>query len=547
LTVALGEASGALLILQTALLVEIGNGAMFAHLGLTDLASRFVALLAAIAVRAAVTWAARLAAFECASGLKQTLREELTAHLREIGPIALAGMRAGEIANVVVDGVEALDPYYSRYLPQRAIATLLPFTILAVVYPLDWMSGLALTLTALFLPASMIVIGEESHERNRQVWGKLSEISGRFLDVLRGLPTLKMFGAAQAEAAEIARSTDEYRRTSMSALRIAFLSSFMLELITAASIAVVAVLAGFRLLSGSMRFAPGYFVLLIAPEYFLTFRALGTFYHSRMAAVSAAERIGKLLDSEALRETRATRSIGPRDSERGEPTPGPLAPAVTFDRVSFAYSTGTVLDGATFAIAGGEHVAVSGASGAGKSTILNILLRFLAPDGGRVTIDEQDLERFERSRWLERIAWLPQRPTLFHGTLAENIRLGRLAAGDGEVREAARLAGVDEFLERLPLGLETPLGERGLAVGQIQRVALARLFLRDPALVLLDEPTAHLDPESERLVNEGIRTLSRGRTMIVAAHRRATEQVVDRVLVVDGGRVLARAGRRAAR
>ncbi|MFI5369747.1 MAG: ABC transporter transmembrane domain-containing protein, partial [Spirochaetia bacterium] len=278
LTAALGELSGILLILQTSLLVQIGNGVMFKGTLLPGLLPFFAALLGVILLRVTVTWASRRAAFECASGAKQTLRRELARTLLDIGPIALAGMHAGEIAATTVDAVEALDAYFSRYLPQRAIATLLPFTILAVVFPLDWISGLVLVLTAVFLPLNMIVIGEESHARNQRLWGKLARMSGRFLDALQGLAVVKMFGAARREAAEIARASEEYRTMTMSVLRVAFLSSFMLELISSVSIAMVAILSGLRLLTASMQFAPGYFILLIAPEYFLTLRTLGTFY-----------------------------------------------------------------------------------------------------------------------------------------------------------------------------------------------------------------------------------------------------------------------------
>jgi ATP-binding cassette subfamily C protein CydD len=257
ITVALGELSGILLILQTSLLVQIGNGVMFKGSRLTVLLPFFAALFGVILLRFTVTWASRRSAFECASGAKQTLRRELAQTLLDIGPIALAGMHAGEIATTTVDAVEALDAYFSKYLPQRAIATLLPFTILAVVFPLDWISGLVLVLTAVFLPLNMIVIGEESHARNQRLWGKLARMSGRFLDALQGLAVVKMFGATRRETAEIARTSEEYRTLTMSVLRVAFLSSFMLELISSVSIALVAILCGLRLLTASMQFAPG--------------------------------------------------------------------------------------------------------------------------------------------------------------------------------------------------------------------------------------------------------------------------------------------------
>jgi ATP-binding cassette subfamily C protein CydD len=539
LTVALGELSGILLILQTSLLVQIGNGVMFRGSSLPRLLPLFAALLGVILLRALAAWGSRRAAFECASGAKLTLRGELTEHLQAIGPIALAGMRAGEIAHTTVDAVEALDAYFSKYLPQRAIASLLPFTILAVVFPLDWISGLVLVLTAVFLPLNMIVIGEESHARNQRLWGKLARMSGHFLDALQGLATMKMFGAARREAGEIARTSEEYRGMTMSVLKVAFLSSFMLELIASVSIALVAILSGLRLLSASMEFAPGYFILLIAPEYFLTLRALGTFYHSRMEAVSAADQVRALLQTGPPRRLPdsppATRAAA-RPAARIAPGPR-YARRVAFEGVSFAYEARPILEDVTFSVSSREHVAVLGASGAGKSTLLSLLLGFATPDSGRLLIDGNDLRDLDSRAWLDTVAWLPQRPTLFHGTLRDNIVLGRPSAGDREIREAIRLSHASEFIERMPAGLHTRVGEggQGLSMGQLQRVALARLFLRDPGLVLLDEPTAHLDPESERMVNAGIRNLTEGRTTVLVTHRPADG--VDRVLALAAGRI----------
>ncbi|HYW83035.1 MAG TPA: thiol reductant ABC exporter subunit CydD, partial [Spirochaetia bacterium] len=395
-----------------------------------------------------------------------------------------------------------------------ALSTLLPFTVLAAVFPLDWISGLVLVLTAIFLPVTMILIGEESHVRNQRLWATLARMSGRFLDILQGLTTVKMFAAVRREAAEIERASNEYRMATMSVLRIAFLSSFMLELLSAVSIAIVAVLSGLRLMAGTMQFARAYFILLAAPEYFLVLRQLGTFYHMRMEAMSAAERIIGLLETQPVTRVAETRA-GASLSAPSE------ACSILFDSVTVAYNGRTILDELSFSIAPGAHVALTGASGIGKSTILNVLLRFLDPQGGRVLISESPLELLDRREWFDRMAWLPQKPTIFHGTIRENIRLGRLSASDQEISEASRMACVDEFLDRLPAGLDTLVGEggQGLSRGQAQRVALARLFLRGPSLILLDEPTAHLDQASAQLVSVGIETLARDRTMVMVTHR----------------------------
>jgi ATP-binding cassette subfamily C protein CydD len=527
-TITLGEFSGVLLILQTALLVRIVDAVIFRHTPILSLMGVFMALIATAPARFVVIWATRRAAFECASRVKLDLRRTLIAHLREIGPVGLAGMRAGEVASITVDAVEALEGYCSRYLPQRALSTLLPFTVLAVVFPLDWICGLVLVLTALFLPVSMIVIGEESHLRNQRLWATLARMSGRFLDILQGLTTVKMFGATRREAAEIEKASEDYRSATMSVMRIAFLSSFMLELLSAVSIAIVAVLSGLRLMAGNMQFSRAYFILLAAPEYFLVLRTLGTFYHMRMEAVSAAERIMGLLEQ---RGTACIVDHAVPIPRRGE------ACGITFDSVALSFNSRAILDGLSFEITPGEHIALTGASGIGKSTILNILLRFLQPDRGSVLIDKVGLNLLDRGAWLRQVAWLPQRPTLFHGTIRENIGLGRLGASDDEIEHAAHVAFVDEFLPRLPLGLDAMVGEggQGLSRGQVQRVALARLFLRAPGLVLLDEPTAHLDTTSAGLVSEAVLALGRERTMILVTHR--STEGMGRTLVLEAGNV----------
>jgi ATP-binding cassette, subfamily C, bacterial CydD len=540
-SVALGEAGGIALVLQAALMAAIGKGAMMEGKGPSELWPLFAWLLAVILLRALFLRGSRREAFECSSAVKMTVRSELIDALRRVGPLALVRMRSGETAQVVLDAVEGLEAYYSGYLPQRAAAALLPFTILAAVFPLDWISGLALVLTAAFLPLSMILIGEEAQARNQRLWASLARISGRFLDSLRGMETVKIFGAARREAAEIERSSEEYRLATMSVLRIAFLSSFMLELIAAVSIAIVAVVAGLRLLSGSMDFAPAYFILLVAPEYFLSLRALGAQYHARTGALAAAERIRGLLEilptaPDAKPGTDLGTGTGTGlGASLGFPT-RPTVPtgtkgaaadgqrhgaSLSFEAVSFSYPGRPVLDGLSFSVLPGERVALVGPSGSGKSTVISLLLGFAAPSSGRLLFDGREHRLLGREELCSEIAWLPQRPTMFRGSIRSNIGLGREGASDEEIEEAAELAEVLRFARDLPRGLDSPIGEggSGLSVGQAQRVALARLFLRSPRLVLLDEPTAHLDPESEALVNTAIAALGSGRSLVLASHR----------------------------
>lgn len=534
LTVGLGELAGVLLIVQTALLVRIGNGVIFGHETLVSLTPYFGYLLVTILVRSVVAWSSRRAGFACSGSVKHSLREELLQHLGRIGPVTLGGEHAGEIANTAVDAVEALDGYYARYLPQRAIASLLPLTVLAVVFPLDWISGITLLVTAVFIPVMMILIGEDAHERNQKLWGKLSVMSARFLDTLQGVTTLKIFGAAKREGKVIEDISEEYRHSTMSVMRIAFVSALMLELISTVSIAIVAIASGLRMLAGHMPFAPGYFILLIAPEYFLTLRNLGTYYHSRMEAVSAAEHIVRIL------------RIPPEDKNPlGAPArnAAKVAPAsLTFRDVGFGYTDerGKVLTDIDLDIAPGEHLFIVGKSGVGKSSLLALVLGFARPTRGRLLIDGSELPLMDREEHLRRISWLPQRPTIFHATVAENIAIGRPGASREEIERAAELAYAGDFIDYLPHGYETQLGERGQGIsgGQAQRIALARLFLRDVSLVLLDEPTAHLDPESEARVNESITRLAEGRTLLTVTHRIDNIEASRRVVVLERGRIV---------
>jgi len=540
-SILLGIASGILIVIQTSVLVGIVNGALFEHRTLSELTLSISILAALFLARAATLYASRRAGYASASRVKLDTRSRIVASLRELGPVTLSREHGGELAQTAMDGVEALEGYYARYLPQRAVASLLPLLILAVAFPLDWISGIIFTGTAVFIPLLMVLIGEEARLRNQEQWRQLSHMSSRFLDALRGLGTLKMFGAAGREAQVIARLSEEHRSATMSVVRIAFVSSLMLELITTVSIALVAVTAGFRLLAGEMQFSHAYFILLIAPEFYLPLRTMGNHYHARMAAAAAAERIVELLERPA---TDAGRTEAVTHELTGQEDIGGGID-IRFEKVSFRYDAASdvqrppALDELSLSIDPSEHVALFGPSGAGKSTILSLLLRFCAPASGTITSGGVDLGTMDPDRWRAQISWMPQKPTLFSGSILENIRLGRPIATEAEVREAARSARADEFIRTLPLGYDTHVGElgQGFSGGEIQRIALARLFLRDAPLILLDEPGAHLDGTTESLLHEAIAELSRGKTMVIAAHRPSVVDLVDRIVVIENGAV----------
>lgn len=529
LAVGLGVLGGLLIIGQAWLLARVLDAVLFSGAGLTDVKPWLLAMLGLFPLRAVLSWGAEQAAFQGALGVKLHLREALYAKLQQLGPVGLGSASSGDAANSLTDGVEALEAYYARYLPALALMGAVPLAILAVLWTLDWISALILLLTAPLIPLFMILIGKGAERLNQRQWGRLTRLSAHFLEVIQGLTTLKTLNASRREVATIARLSDEYRQSTMAVLRVAFLSSLTLELFATLSIAVVAVSIGFRLFWGQMEFLHGFFVLLLAPELFLPLRNLGAQYHARMAAIGAAERLIEILDSP-----------GQAPTPMGVPPPDLHRTLIRFQEVSYSYpGERPALDRLSLEIRPGERLTLVGPSGAGKSTVVNLLLAFARADAGQIWVGDRTLGDLDLEAWRRHLAWVPQTPRLFHGTLLDNIRLGRPDATLDEVRAAAQLARADSFIERLPHAYQTLVGERGqgLSGGEIRRIALARAFLRDAPLVILDEPTGSLDKESERQVVAGIERLAEGRTLVTIAHRLASVRGADRVLVLHQGRV----------
>ncbi|MBQ0997916.1 thiol reductant ABC exporter subunit CydD [Streptomyces sp. RK62] len=516
--VALGAVGAGLVIAQAMLIAETVVGAFQQGLSAAELRTPLVLLVAVAAGRALVAWLTELAAHRASAAVKAELRGRLLERATELGPGWLDGRRTGSLVALATRGVDALDDYFSRYLPQLGLAVVVPVAVLARIVTEDWVSAAIIVGTLPLIPVFMMLIGWATQSRMDRQWRLLSRLSGHFLDVVAGLPTLKVFGRAKAQAESIRRITGEYRRATMRTLRIAFISSFALELLSTLSVALVAVSIGMRLVHGEMSLYDGLVVLVLAPEAYLPLRQVGTQYHAAAEGLSAAEEIFEVLETPA-----------PATGGAAVP-PG----AVTFDGVSVRYpgrSTDAVSD-ASFTVEPGETVALVGPSGAGKSTLLNVLLGFVRPTEGRVLVGGADLAEFDPAQWHARVAWVPQRPHLFAGTVAENVRLARPDADDDAVRRALRDAGALEFVDALPQGTATVLGEdgAGLSAGQRQRLALARAFLADRPVLLLDEPTAALDGATEAEVVEAVRRLAVGRTVLLVVHRPALLDVADRVV-----------------
>lgn len=521
-------ANAALMILQYSLLATAIDRAISAGADLAALWPWLVWVPPIVLARAGLSWAAEAVALKAGAGVRQSVRAELAEKLFALGPVRLGGEQAGALSALLVDGIEALESYYTRFLPAMRNAVLIPLALLAVVMPLDGVSGLILLLTAPLIPLFMALIGSGAERLNRRQWAKLARMGAHFLEMVQGLTILKLFNASKREAETVARIADEYRLATMAVLRVAFLSALALEFFATLGIALVAVLIGFRLLAGEIGFERGLFILLLAPEFYGPLRTLGTQYHARMEALGTAGTLAELLARPLPSPATAT-AIAPT-----------TAPEIVFRAVRHDYGGGRVgLDGAEFTLEAGRITALIGPSGAGKSTAVNLLLGFAAPTDGEILIDGTPLSGFDPQEWRRRIAWVPQRPHLFQGSIADNIRLGHPEADEAAVIAAAQAVGADRFIAALPEAYDTRLGEdgAGLSGGQARLVALARAALRDAPLLILDEPSASLDVESEAALTQALPALARGRTVLVIAHRPATIAAADRIVRLERGRV----------
>ncbi|MFJ9109443.1 thiol reductant ABC exporter subunit CydD [Streptomyces sp. NPDC102283] len=520
--VVLGLVGALLVIAQAMLIAEIVVGGFEGGLTVTALRTPLL-LLAAVALgRALVAWLTELAAHRASAAVKSELRGRLLERAARLGPDWLSGQRTGSLVALATRGIDALDDYFARYLPQLGLAVVVPVAVLARIVTEDWVSAAIIVVTLPLIPLFMILIGWATQSRMDRQWQLLSRLSGHFLDVVAGLPTLKVFGRAKAQAESIRAITSDYRRATLRTLRIAFLSSFALELLATLSVALVAVTIGMRLVHGELDLYTGLVVLILAPEAYLPIRQVGAQYHAAAEGLSAAEEIFTVLETEP-------RAPGTED------VPDTLRLELADVTVRHEGRTEPSLNAASLTVEPGETVALVGPSGVGKSTLLNVLLGFAVSDEGHVRVGGRDLMDLDPERWRSRIAWVPQRPHLFADTIAENVRLARPDADDEAVLAALRDAGAYDFVAALPDGVRTALGEdgAGLSAGQRQRLALARAFLADRPLLLLDEPTASLDGESEAGIVDAVRRLAAGRTVLLVVHRPALLAVADRVVTLE--------------
>jgi thiol reductant ABC exporter CydD subunit len=525
ISVCLGALGALLIVLQAWLSADVVAGAFSDGKGLAQLRSPLIVLLCVLIARAVVVWAAELAASRCSARAKSQLRVALLQRVARFGLDGSRRERSGELAILATRGVDALDGYFSLYLPQLLLAVIVPLVVLAAIFAKDWISGAIVAATIPLIPLFMALVGAATRERMDRQLRTLQRLAGHFLDVVAGLPTLKIFGRAKAQAASIREISERYRNAALATLRITFLSSLILELVATISVALVAVAIGLRLLDGRLDLRTALFVLVLAPEAYLPLRRLGANYHAGVEGMVAAEQMLTLLEKPL--PTRGTRAEVPDMAVADIKVEGLC--------VSYPGRSGAALEDVSLRVTAGEVLALAGPSGCGKSTLLSVLLGFLAPERGSVCVGDAQLAELDLDAWHAQLAWVPQRPHLFATSIAENVRLGRREASSEDVRAAIAAAGLAEVVASLPQGLDTVLGDRGagLSAGERQRVALARAFLRDAPLLLLDEPTANLDGQTEDEVLKAIRRLSRGRTVLLAAHRPALLALADRVLTLD--------------
>lgn len=526
-TVVLGVLVAVATIVQMVFLARVVDRVFLRGADLEGVSTLLLSLLGAVIVRAGLLWLREITAQQGAVRVKSELRERLFAHILRLGLAYTRGERTGELATTATEGVEKLEAYFGRYLPQVFLSALIPLLIALYVLPLDWASSVLLLMTAPVIPVLMVLVGSYAEEHLQRQWTSLSRLGAGFVDALQGLPTLKVFGRSAEEREKVTAASEEFRERTMKVLRYAFISGFVLEFMTAMAIALVAVSLGIRLVSGDMPFEVAFLVLLLAPEFYKPLRELGAHRHAGMEGKAAAERIFEILNT-------------PVPVHAGTEVPDRLSDGLTIELsgLSYAYpgSEHETLSNLSITLPAGTRTALVGRSGSGKSTLVNLLLRFLELQS-KIIANGVPITQMPAEAWRENVALVPQRPHLFYGSVLENIRIARPGASREEVERAAELAGAAEFIRGLSQGYETQIGERGarLSGGEAQRVAIARAFLKDAPVLVMDEPTSSLDPESERLIRAALERLTRGRTALVVAHRLNTVYEADRIAVLDDG------------
>ncbi len=540
LAVACGVLAAILHLVQLVLISEIVSGVFIGDQDRAGVRPLLVVMLVLIGIRPFILWLSDIIVQRASSLLKASLRQRITSRILQLGPAFTSTERSGELVNTAVAAVENIDGYLTEFLPARYMAAIVPAITFLLVLAIDPWTTLVLLFAGPMLILLLALIGGRTKAIAERRFWELSWMSAFFLDILQGIPTLKLFGRSREQVDNIQEISRQYGNTAMELLRTAFQTSLVMEWAATAATAMVALEVSLRLMNGAIPFNQALAALLLTPEFFVPLRQMALRYHAGVTGKTAATRLFDVLDTPIPVGTPAAQSEAATAAPETDIRTLPSG-AITFCNVHVAYDEGRriALDGISFTIAEGQQVALVGPTGSGKSTVANLLLRFIQPDTGTVTVGGVALSSLAPEAWRTQVAWVPQNPHLFFGTVADNLRLARPQASAAELEHAAREANAHEFITMLSRGYDTPIGEQGvrLSGGQRQRIAIARAFLKQARILVLDEATANLDEENEALIRDALARLTRGRTVLMIAHRLQMVQDVDTIIVLENGRI----------
>ncbi|GGP46345.1 heme ABC transporter permease/ATP-binding protein CydD [Shewanella saliphila] len=541
LSILCGWLNGVAIVGQAYCIARILQQVIMQNMSLHASNLEFIGLIGLLLLRAALAQVRERVSFEAGKRLRSDIRQAVLNKLVELGPVFIKGKPSGAWASLVFEQVEDLHDYYAKYVPQMMLAGFIPLLILVCVFPLNWAAGVILLVTAPLIPMFMILVGMGAADANRKNVKALARLSGHFMDRLKGLQTVKLFHRGDAELSNIESASEDFRSRTMSVLRLAFLSSAVLEFFAAVSIAVLAVYFGFSYLDHldfghygvSISLFTGMFVLILAPEFFQPLRDLGTHYHAKAQAIGAAETLVELLDYQV--EGAKTDAHSPDKASFS-------VDAISIEAVNlevFSVDGQRLLGPISFTLPAGEHWAIVGPSGAGKTSLLNALLGFL-PYKGQLMVNQQSLSSIAPSDWRRHLAWLGQDPQLFHGTVRDNVALANPQLTDSQIMTLLEQANISDFVTQHAQGLDLMISDQsaGVSVGQAQRFALARALAQPAKLFLLDEPTASLDAQSEQFVLASLQTAMQGVSGLTVTHRLDDLSAMDKVLVMDKGLIV---------
>ncbi|WP_462158061.1 thiol reductant ABC exporter subunit CydD [Pseudoalteromonas sp. GB56] len=531
LSITCGFINSILMIASCYLLAKACHAVIFAGADLHSQANALWALIILLTMRALFAFVSRYLAEQSAQRIKHEMRSALWQALVKQQENGLQRRSAAELTLTLNQGVEALHDYFAKYIPAVAYAALIPFAIIAVVFPIDWQSGIIFVFTAPLIPFFMILIGYKAQELNEKNWQKLQRMGQFFFDRISGLAQLQLFNIASRQIQHVETMADQFRLSTLSVLRIAFISTLALEFLATISIALVAVIIGFRLYFGTLDFATGFVVLLLAPEFYMPLRQLGQHYHAKLKGLASADSMMAILNSQL--------------SNKEHPTTQSVDESINELRVKdlcfrFKNSQSDSLKNIDFHCPDKGLLAIVGHSGAGKSTLMDCMMGIHPSANNNILINEQPLAKLNLQHYQKHIAWVAQSPTLFSGTIADNISLGQADVTSERIRKVCAEVDMDEFIMSLPNGYDTAIGElgAGLSGGQIQRIAIARALYKSPQIVFLDEPTSALDKHSETIVQQCLAKLSKEILVVVIAHRLHTLAQATQLIVLQHGELI---------